>query len=113
MEQGKRVEKKQKNKMSKEGIEKKKSIIVKTFITILAIIVIAIVALIANDYIILDNNKRTNLVINNKNVTSNLKNDVLIENNIIYLSKQDIANFFDKYIKTKKQTKLLLLMRKK
>ena len=91
MEQGKRVEKKQKNKMSKEGIEKKKSIIVKTFITILAIIVIAIVALIANDYIILDNNKRTNLVINNKNVTSNLKNDVLIENNIIYLSKQDIA----------------------
>lgn len=108
MEQGKRVEKKQKNKMSKEGIEKKKSIIVKTFITILAIIVIAIVALIANDYIILDNNKRTNLVINNKNVTSNLKNDVLIENNIIYLSKQDIANFFDKYIYKDKETNQII-----
>ena len=108
MEQGKRVEKKQKNKMSKEGIEKKKSIIVRTFITILAIIVIAIVALIANDYIILDNNKRTNLVINNKNVTSNLKNDVLIENNIIYLSKQDIANFFDKYIYKDKETNQII-----
>ncbi len=108
MEQGKRVEKKQKNKMSKEGIEKKKSIIVKTFITILAIIVIAIVALIANDYIVLDNNKRTNLVINNKNVTSNLKNDVLIENNIIYLSKQDIANFFDKYIYKDKETNQII-----
>ena len=108
MEQGKRVEKKQKNKMSKEGIEKKKSIIVKTFITILAIIVIAIVALIANDYIVLDNNKRTNLVINNKNVTSNLKNDVLIENNIIYLSNQDIANFFDKYIYKDKETNQII-----
>ncbi len=108
MEQGKRVEKKQKNKMSKEGIEKKKSIIVRTFITILAIIVISIVALIANDYIILDNNKRTNLVINNKNVTSNLKNDVLIENNIIYLSKQDIANFFDKYIYKDKETNQII-----
>lgn len=99
MEQGKRV-----NKEPKENIEKKKKVIVRTFITILAIIVLAIVALIANDYIILDNNKRTNLVINNKNVTSNLKNDVLIEDNIIYLSKQDIANFFDKYIYKDKET---------
>ena len=108
MEQGKRVEKKQKNKMPKEGIEKKKSIIIRTFITIIAIIILAIIALIANDYIILDNNKRTNLVINNKNVTSNLKNDVLIEDNIIYLSKQDISNFFDKYIHKDKETSQII-----
>ena len=37
-------------------------------------------------------------MINNKNVTSNLKKEVLIENDNIYLSKQDLGNFFDKYI---------------
>ena len=33
--------------------------------------------MILNNFIILDNNKTTNLVINNRNVTSNLKNDIL------------------------------------
>lgn len=82
--------------------EKKKNVIAKTFFSMIAIIVVIFVALIVNDYIILGN-KKTNLVINNKNVTSNLKNDILIENNIIYLSKSDIANFFDKYIYDEKE----------
>ena len=43
-------------------------------------------------------NKNINLVINNKNVTSNLKKDILIDGDNIYLSKQDLGNFFDKYI---------------
>lgn len=81
-------------KPKKEETKKK---ITKTFFIIIAIIILIFVALIVNDYVILGN-KKTNLVINNKNVTSNLKNDILIENNIIYLSKSDIANFFDKYI---------------
>lgn len=41
---------------------------------------------------------KTNLVINNNNITAYLKKDVIIENDCIYLSKQDIANFFDPYI---------------
>ena len=41
---------------------------------------------------------RTNLVINNSNVTDVLKNDVLLENGVIYLSEEDIENFFDPYI---------------
>lgn len=90
--------KKKARRMSKEEIEKKKKRIIKIFFIILVIILLAFIALIANDYIILDKNKRINLVINNKNITSNLKNDVLIENDTIYLSKSDIANFFDKYI---------------
>lgn len=93
--------KKAKNKpkrMEKEAIEKKKKRILKIFIAIVAIIILGIIALIANDYIILDQNKKTNLVINNKNVTANLKNDIIIEDNVIYLSKADIGNFFDKYI---------------
>ena len=84
-----------KEPMTKEQIEKKKKKIIKRFIIIVAIIILAIIAYIANDFIILDKNEKTNLVINNNNITSNLKNDILIENDIIYLSKQDIANFFE------------------
>jgi len=98
MEKGKRIAQKTRKVMSKEDIEKKKKKIIKIFITIIILVILAIIAFIANDFIILDNNKVTNLVINNKNVTSNLKNQIIIEDNIIYLSKQDIANFFDKYI---------------
>ena len=90
--------KKEKKKMTMEEIEKKKKIIIKTFITIVALILIAIITYILNDFIILDKNKTTNLVINNNNITSNLKKEILIQEDIIYISKQDIANFFDKYI---------------
>ncbi len=103
MGKGKRVmvkePKKNKNRrMSNEEIEQKKKIIKRTFFTIVALLIIFIVAMIANNYIILDNNERTNLVINNNNVTTDLKNDVLIKDDIIYLSEADIANFFDKHI---------------
>lgn len=99
MKKGKRISRKEpKRRLTAEEIEKKKKRIIKTFLTIVIIIVLGIIALIANDFIILDKNKNTNLVINNKNVTSNLKNNVLIENGTIYLSEPDIANFFDKHI---------------
>ena len=107
MEQGRRISEKKQNskkRMSNSAVEKKKKIIIRTFFIIIAVIIISIIGFVANDYIILDNNKRINLVINNKNVTSNLKNDILIEDNVIYLSKQDIANFFDKYIYEEKET---------
>ena len=103
MGKGKRVmvkepKKNRNRRMSNGEIEQKKKIIKRTFFTIVALIIIFIVAMIANNYIILDNNERTNLVINNNNVTADLKNDVLIEDDIIYLSEADIANFFDKHI---------------
>ena len=85
-------------RMTKDEIEKKKKIIVRTFITIIAIVVLCIIAYIANDYIILGKNKTTNLVINNSNVTENLKKEIFIDGDNIYLSKEDLANFFDKYI---------------
>lgn len=40
--------------------------------------------------------EKTRVVINNRNVT--LKNDAYIDGDIVYLSKQDVKNFFDKYI---------------
>ena len=87
-----------KQRMTKEQMEKKKKRIIKIFITIISIILIGVIAYNINNYIILDKNKNINLVINNKNVTSNLKKEIIIENDNIYISKQDLGNFFDKYI---------------
>ena len=84
-----------KQKIKKEQKNKR---IVKMLISIIVIILIGIIAYNLNNYIILDKNKNINLVINNKNVTSNLKKEIIIENDNIYISKQDLGNFFDKYI---------------
>ena len=40
----------------------------------------------------------TNLVINNNNITRNVKNNIIIEDNTIYLSTDDMQNFFDEYL---------------
>ena len=85
-------------RMTKEQVEKKKKNIIRIFIIILAIIILGVIAYIANDYIILGKNETTNLVINNTNVTGNIKEDIFIDGENIYLSKQDLSNFFDKYI---------------
>ncbi|MBR3002343.1 MAG: hypothetical protein IKF38_02085 [Clostridia bacterium] len=104
MKHGKRIENKEKIKLTPEQKSKKKKLIKRVFFTILIILILLIGAYIANDFIILDKNEKTNLVINNKNITSNLKNDIIIENETIYLSKDDIANFFDKYIYLEKES---------
>lgn len=99
MKQGKRMEiKAPENKKRKKELNKKKKRILYTFFTIVALFVVFVIAMVVNNFIILDNNKTTNLVINNNNITSNLKNEIKIEDGIIYLSKEDIANFFDPYI---------------
>ena len=90
-----------KNKKSKKAISK-------ALIIIAIIIVIFVIGLLVNEFVVFDNNKTTNLVINNKNVTSNLKQQILIEDNIIYLSESDIANFFDKYIYEEKETNQII-----
>lgn len=78
------------------------------FLIIVAIIAILILAYIANEFIILGKNKTTNLIINNRNVTENLKKNILIQNGEIYLSKQDLGNFFDKYIYEDKETEQII-----
>lgn len=41
---------------------------------------------------------RTNLIINNNNITTSLRTDVMIENGAIYISFDDMKNFFDEYL---------------
>ena len=45
-----------------------------------------------------------NLIINNNNVTARLKHDVKLKDGIVYVSMDDIKNFFDKYIYIEEQT---------
>lgn len=80
----------------KTNLKNKK--IYKILMIVIIILLLAIVVYNINNYVILGKNKTTNLVINNKNVTSNLKKDIKIDGDNIYLSKQDLSNFFDKYI---------------
>ena len=40
----------------------------------------------------------TNLVINNNNITRNVKNNIIIEDNTIYLSTGDMQNFLDEFL---------------
>lgn len=109
MKQGKRVAKKaSKEKVYKGEKNKKNNKKTKLPFILAGIVVVFLIGLFINKCFVLDKNKTTNLVINNKNVTSNLKNEILIEDDTIYLSKQDIANFFDKYIYEEESTKQII-----
>ena len=100
MEKGRRMQERPDKRIKKENANpnpRRKKIKLMLLI-ILIVIVLGISGLIASDYIIFDKNTKTNLVINNNNITSDLKNDILIQDDIIYLSQDDVQNFFDKYI---------------
>ena len=107
MGKGKRVVEKE-PKRAKEVVNGNRKAVKITVITIIALFIIFVIAMILNNYIILDNNETTNLVINNKNVTVDLRNDILIENDIIYLSEADISNFFDKYMYLDEETNKII-----
>ena len=75
----------------------KKTLIKNSVIIMLLIIFVLIIAFfIALNTVKKGDTEKTRVVINNRNVT--LKNEAYIDENIVYLSKQDIKNFFDKYI---------------
>ena len=85
-----------------DEIEKKKSKIG----IIIAIIIIALVLIVGSigGYYVIKRNyivskiNQTNLIINNSNATSSLKNNVYIKDGVVYVSKPDIYNFFDNTI---------------
>ncbi len=68
-------------------------------VSFIALGIVTFILMIAPNYTRNDITNKINLIINNNNVTSVLKKDIFIdEKGVIYLSKQDLANFFDKYI---------------
>ncbi len=77
----------------------KKHFIRNIIISLIALGIVTFILMVAPNYTRNDITNRTNLIINNNNVTSVLKRDIFIDDKgVVYLSKPDIANFFDKYI---------------
>ena len=69
----------------------------KLFVT--AILLLAVVFTLKNAPNYVRNDiKGTNVVINNSNVTKSLKADIFVENDVVYMSKEDVENFFDGHI---------------
>ena len=81
-------------KMAKE----KRLYIYKLIVVLVFALAVWFVLKTATNYIKDDIVGKTNLVINNSNTTKNLKNDVIVENGVVYVSTKDIANFFDDHI---------------
>ncbi len=78
----------------------KRGKIIKIIVIIIIIILMALLVwLKVPDYYVKEVKDKTNLVINNNNVTSKMKDDVYIDSKgVIYLSINDVKNYFDKYI---------------
>lgn len=77
----------------------KKENIIKRVVIVLIILAIAAFALIkAENYIKEKTDETISLVINNNNVTARLKHEVKIQDGTVYVSMDDMKNFFDKYI---------------
>ena len=86
---------------NKEKNKVKSNILLKLIKVCIFLLLIVIVFKIAPNYEKSDTYDLTkiNLIINNNNVTKKLKYDLFKnEKNVIYMSKQDIENYFDKYI---------------
>lgn len=80
---------------------RKENIFLKVIKIILFLLVLIIVFKLAPNYVKNDDyaKDKVNIIINNKNVTKKLKYDLFInEKDVIYMSMQDIKNYFDKYI---------------
>lgn len=85
---------------AKRAIKKEKNNILKNIITVIILgAIIVWILSIAPNYKKTGLEDKLNLVINSSNVTKSLKNDIWIdENNTIYISQDDVKNFFDNNI---------------
>ena len=79
-------------------MNKKDNIIKRISIILFILLIIVFVLIKSQNYLKESTEGQVNLVINNNNVTERLKNEVKIKDGVIYLSMDDVKNFFDKYI---------------
>ncbi len=97
-------------KKEKQSTAKRIFGIVKRIVIIgILLAMVAFVLLYASRYYRDDTIKdKTNLVLNSNNVTAKLKEKIIIEDDIIYLSMKDIKNFLDYYIYEEEETKQII-----
>ena len=97
--------------MKKERSKTKFSLFFNLLKIILFLLFVAIIFVLAPNYEKNDTYDATkiNLIINNNNVTKRLKYDLFInDKNVIYMSKEDIKNYFDQYIYFEKTTNQII-----
>lgn len=88
-------------KEGKKGIKiNKLKFLRNIIISLIALAIAAAIFVIAPNYTKEEDDGKIHLIINNKNLTSTdrLSHDIFVENGVIYLSKEDITRFFDKYL---------------
>lgn len=92
-------------KRMKEKNERNSSkLIFNIFIVLVFLVLLGGVFYLSPNYIREDYDGKTKVLINNNNVTLKMKNDVYIdENNNVFLSLEDVENYFDKYIEYDKE----------
>lgn len=84
----------------KRSKKKKKGNVAIKFLGVIALlaVIVGVVFYFAFIHLKEVKNERTNLIINNRNMTESLKADVMIENGVVYISSKDVGNFFDSSI---------------
>ncbi len=86
------------SRSAKRAKEVKSRIISKLIVVAIFLGVIFFILKVAPNYVNNEITDTANLVINNNNVTESLKKEVIVDNGVIYISMEDIENFFDPYI---------------
>ena len=77
----------------------KSNVIIKLIVVAIFILAVAGIITLAPNYVRKENKNVVSVIINNNNVTESLKFEAFIgENDIVYISTKDIANFFDEDI---------------
>lgn len=98
--------------MKKENKKDKKHIVLKIIVAaIFCLLLLLIILKLAPNYAKNDayDSSKINLIINNNNVTKKLKYDLFKnDKNVIYMSKKDISNYFDKYIYLEEKTNQII-----
>ena len=73
-------------------------------IIVFAIVLILILIIVIRNKPIKKNNEITQIVLNNENITNKLVSPIIFENNQIYMSYEDIKQFFDETLYTEEDT---------
>ena len=83
-------------------------LILRIIIVVIALALMLFVIKIAPNYTKDEFADRTNLIINNNNITRNVKSDIIIEDNTIYLGTDDVKNFLDEYLLVENENKRII-----
>lgn len=77
---------------------KKGTVLKRILITGILVLLSVFVLNKAENYLREKSDNQINLILNNRNVTANLKHEIIEEDGNVYLSLDDVKNYFDKYI---------------